>query len=348
MKKTFKGVFLDKNRIDDVLRFALPEIVIDGPEQKQGYIQYTLTPPEGPVGMLQIFHKADGTSTLHYKVGANQDLSYLAAEFIDAECRRTEYQPRPLALDTITEANWDFLLGHLKDDWGFELTEEPLQHGRRFRVKKCAGDEVLLHRYHNGTFLMQGKAREVYSIVANVLCEITPDKKEVVSAQLKSFDVYGLKASEVTEELTQWVPSAVGILGETGVAIMSPSLALVKLEMQLPDYSAFAHPVLRGLEAYMKALMGKHGYVVKNNTGFGDYFNGNVLKISVRDRMNCVHTVAAVEESYAVYNKHRHSLFHVDANIDSSRILEDKEEAVSIIHEVLQSIQRTASAIPSL
>jgi hypothetical protein len=346
MTNNFKGIFLDKERIDDVLRSGLAGVAVLGPTTKEKFVEYKVEAVGQQPATLQIFHKVDGTTTLHYKVGANQHLSYKAAEVIAAGCLRTEYEPRPLVLAKLGVEDFRFLIEHLKHDWKFEVGEEPLEHGQRFRVKKGIGDEVVLHLYNTGKFLMQGKAREVYGIVAQILCEVTPDKKQVVDAQLKSFHVEGVTSTDLLEELRQWIPSAMGLLGDAGAAIIAPSLALAKLAVQLPDYSAFAFPALKGLEAYMKVIMARHGYSVRNTVGFGDYLvDGGTLKPSVRQKMDCPHTVAAVEKSYNLYHKHRHSLFHVEANVEMSRILDDKAAAVGIIHEVLNNIEKTASAM---
>lgn len=47
-----------------------------------------------------------------------------------------------------------------------------------------------------------------------------------------------------------------------------------------------------------------------------------------------VNQVAAIEHSYSYYKKNRHGLFHIDGCIDTSRIVETKEEAIDILGEI--------------
>ncbi|MYM95611.1 type II toxin-antitoxin system RnlA family toxin [Duganella vulcania] len=346
MTAKLNSIFLDASKIDAAIRDFRGDMKVDGPTVKEKFTEYQLSTPDALPALLHVYHRVDGTITLTPTVGKNQDLSRAVAEHVANTCKKTEYEQRPLVLQQITEKDWQFMLDHLSDDWKFQVTQEQLEHGVRFRVKKAHGDEVVIHRYNTGRFLMQGKAREVYGIVSSVLCELAPDKQAIVQAQLVAFDLPQVKAKDLLEELKQWTPSAVEILGDAGAAIIAPSLALMKLNVELTDYSAFAYPALKGLEAYMKALMAEHGMPIKNVVGFGSSFNGPKLKSGVCAKINCQHTVAAVEKSYDLYNRHRHSLFHADANVELSRIIEQKQEAVSIVHDVLRTIEQTASQIP--
>ncbi|MES2260652.1 MAG: type II toxin-antitoxin system RnlA family toxin [Pseudomonadota bacterium] len=346
MAVKLNSIFLDADKIDGAIRSFRADMTVDGPTVTEQFSAYKLTIPDSPSGLLHVHYRIDSTVTLNASVGKNKELSLAVAEHVANTCKKTEYEPRPLGLDKVTKQDWDFLIDYLRDEWKFQVTEEKLEHGVRFRVKKAQGDEVFLHFYNTGRFLMQGKAREVYGVVASLLCELTPDKQAIVQAQLISFDLTQVKAQDLLKELKQWTPSAVDILGDAAAAIIAPSLALAKLNIELTDYSAFAYPALRGLEAYMKSLMAEHGVAISNAAGFGSSFNGPKLKSGVSAKINCQSTVAAVEISYALYNKHRPSLFHTEANVEFSRIIERKEEAVGIVHDVLRTIEQTASKIP--
>ena len=48
---------------------------------------------------------------------------------------------------------------------------------------------------------------------------------------------------------------------------------------------------------------------------------------------------SALEEAYTLYHKHRHTTFHVDSIIESSRIL-SFDDALDIIKEALRIINR--------
>lgn len=345
MTKNLAGLFLDGTLIDVAIRnFDLDADVV-GPTDRKGYLEYVLTQTGEKPATLHVYFRKDGMTTLSTKVGGNQELSQQVGEHVAMACKKKEFKQRQLGLDSISTSHWEALLSHLSTECNFVVTAEPLQHGVRFRVKKGPGDEVNLHRYSTGSFLMQGKCRDVYGAVAATLCALVPNKREMVEAQLKSLDLENIKASDLMSELSARVPSAMIWLGDVGAAIIAPSLAVTKVTIDLPDYSLFAYPALRGLESYMKAIMAKFGYPVKNEAGFSNYFAGPTLKMSIREAMNSQSTCEAVEISYALYNKHRHGLFHADANPEFSRTIDTQAEAAAIVEEVLYTLEHTASNI---
>jgi hypothetical protein len=348
MTQNLKNLLLDKSKIEGAVRSFHAEATITGPNAYDKFTEYEIHLTGEEAAKLHVYARNDDTFTLNSSVGRNQVLSRKVAEHVAENCKRKEYEQRPLAIEHISQADWNFLLKHLADDYGFTVIEGSVPHGVRFDVKKGQNDQVNLNRYHKkGNFLMQGKAREVYATVVDILSDHLPDKREIVEAQLKTYDVTDVKAAELFEELSQHIPSAMDLLGETGAAIIAPALALAKLNIDLPDYSCIAYPALRGQEVYIKAIMANRNHAVLNNVGFGNFLDGSGtrLKKSVRDSMT-VEEANAVEECYAFHKQERHSLFHAEANPDMTRIIVDKTEAVSVLQNVLRLIERTAAAIP--
>lgn len=298
--------------------------------------------------LLHVYSRTDGKFTLMATVGKNQALSFELAKHVAETCKLVVREQRPLTLARLDEADWQFLMDHLRD-YGYEISERPLEHGQRFDVKKDQHDYVNLNRYTRaGNFLMQGKAREVYGAVVDILTEQLPDKRELVEAQLKTYDVKEVKVDALFDELRQHAPSAVNLLGDTGAAILAPALALSKLDIQLPDYSCIAYHALRGLEAYMKAIMSKNSHAVENHVGFGKCMElgGTRLSAGIRGSMTNEEAIA-VENGYALLKADRNPLFHADANPEMSRILPDKADATSIMYSVLHLLETTAAAIPA-
>jgi hypothetical protein len=348
MTQNLKNLFLDESKIDGAIRSFSGEATITGPSARGRFTEYEILIEGQEIAKLHVYACDDSTFTLTSSVGKNQALSRQVADHVAENCKRKAYEQRPFSLERISEDDWEFLLEHLENDYGFVVTEGAVPHGVRFDVKKAHNDYVNLNRYtKSGKLLMQGKAREVYSTVVEILSEHLTDKRELVEAQLKTYDVKDVKAEALVGELRQHVPSAMDLLGETGAAIIAPALALAKLDIELPDYSCIAYHALRGLEVYIKAIMAKHGYPVQNTSGFGNYLaaNGAQLKIGVRAKMT-PEEASAVEDGYALLKADRNPLFHADANPEMSRILPDKAEAANLLYAVLQLIERTAAAIP--
>lgn len=349
MTQNLKNLFLDPSMIDGAVRSFDAAAAITGPNVGEKFSEYLIHIEGQEIAKLHVYPRNDNTFTLAAAVGKNQPLSLRVAEHVAENCKRKQHEQRPLTLEHISQESWAFLLKHLADDYGFEVTERAVAHGVRFDIKKGHNDYVNLNRYNkNGNLLMQGKAREVYSTIVEILSDHLPDKRALVEAQLKTYDVSDVKADHLFDELRQSVPSAIDLLGDTGAAIIAPALALSKLNIELPDYSCIAYHALRGLECYVKAIMAKHDCPVQNAAGFGNYLDatGARLKIGVRAKMTHEEAIA-VEEGYVLLKADRNPLFHADANPEMSRILPDKAEANNILHAVLHLIERTAAAIPN-
>lgn len=348
MTQNLKSLFLDHSKIDGAVRSFPGNTAVTGPTVLEKFTEYEIKMDGQEVAKLHVYTRNDSTITLSPSVGKNQILSRKVAEHVAVLCKRAMYEQRPLSIEHISEADWQFLLKHLAEDYGFKVTEGAVPYGVRFDVKKGPHDQVNLNRYtKSGKFLMQGKAREVYAAVVEILSEHLADKREIVEAQLKTYDVTDVKIDVLFDELRQHVPSAMGLLGDTGAAVLAPALALAKLNIDLPDYSCIVYPALRGLELYIKAIMAKRGHPVLNRAGFDNYLDagGARLKISIRDSMTS-QEAGAVEEGYLFHKQERHPLFHADANPDMTRIIVDKAEAAALLHSVLHLIERTAAAIP--
>jgi hypothetical protein len=129
--------------------------------------------------------------------------------------------------------------------------------------------------------------------------------------------------------------------------IFAPALALTKLAIELTDYSAFTHPALRGLEGCLKDLFMSEGIVVDRKTGVGAHFdkNGQLQSVS-RAAIHCSATAVALELLYSPYNVHRHSLFHADATTISTRTIDNRREAIEIVDNVIQTVEKAYAQLP--
>lgn len=343
----FKNLFIDASLFkSEILKFAeMHDCEINGPTEKPKFHEYTIIKTGQNKALLHVYYLASGLITFNYKVGQNVELSKSLANHLASKCLKTKFVQKPLSLNSLSVKDWEFLIEYLSSAYQFIVKPETVPHGVRYQVSGQKLQPVYLTRYNTGKFLMQGKALEIYGIVASLLCELVQDKNEVIAAQLSAYSLDDITLQSLDEELGHMMPASYKFIGETLRAIISPSLAFVKLNVDLPDYSGFVYPVLRGLEGYVKLLLLRHGYSTEY-AGFDDKFVKGALKSGVKAKINCADTVYAIETSFDLYTKHRHGLFHVDANPETSRLIETKEEAVTLIYEVLGLIERTYLAIP--
>ena len=345
MPPNFKSLYLDQSKIAAAVAAYDTECEVLGPKECGPYQEYELKFDNAKPAKLHVYNKSDATTTLNPNVGANQAVSLALAEHVALACKKVQFEQKPLGIASLSQENWIFLVEYLKEE-GYRVTAGTVPHGQRYDVWKAHGDTVNINRYDSGRFLMQGKARELYGIVAAALCDLVPDKTAVVEAQLKSFAIEEVNAVDLLDELKQLVPNAVNILGDTGMSMIAPSLAYIKIDLNLPDYSSYAFPALKGLEAYMKCLLSEHDYIIGHRDGMKKVFISEALLPSVKAKINCNATTRALEESFKLYNQHRHGLFHADGVPATSRVIDTRAEAITIVHAVLHCIESTAAAIP--
>lgn len=344
-----KQLLLEREKIQPAIIDFAAGRPVSGPTDKGNRVEYEIdVADDQPVALLHVLFRDDGTTTLSYKVGKNQKKSEEIARHVASVATAAKaLEPKPLSLKNLQLDVWEMLLELLKEE-SFEVSEEHLQHGVRFRVKAGRGDDVLLHRYDTGSFLMQGKARTAYGKVVSILSELAVDKKPLIDAQLETYEIKSVSSEGLLAELEECIPSACSILGDGVKCMLAPALAFSKLKIELPDYSALTHPALRGLEACIKQLfLTFGGYEIKSREGFAPYFAGRSLKTGVKLKVGCAKTTGAIENLYELYNKHRPGLFHSDGVPEMSRLIESRQEAVALIQDVLHTIELNFRVIPA-
>ena len=345
----FTGLTLDVAKIADTIKTYPGVVRVEGPTQKGKASEYAIhSAPGTPVALLHVYHRDDGRTTLQPKVGQNQELSSAIARHLVQTVSMERREPRPLSLKFISEDNWQFLLDSLRE---LGLSVEPQQHAdaERYRVSAGRKDDVLIHRYKTtGSFLMQGKALGAYSHVVSVLAYIDGEHKALVDAQLSTVRIEGITSELLLKELEQRMPDAFSRISETTRCIFAPALGAAKIHVDLTDYSLFTHPVLRGLEACIKELFSSKGVSVDRRAGVGAHFDqvGAMLPES-KALVSCIATCTAIEQIYAPYATHRNSLFHADSNPVTTRIIDNRGEAVEIIDSALFTVQRAYAQLPT-
>ena len=74
--------------------------------------------------------------------------------------------------------------------------------------------------------------------------------------------------NKILDELQSALPHAYDFLHQKTKSVLTPSLALRRINIELDDYSLFVMPALRGLEAYIKQLFAKKKPVLSIDKNF--------------------------------------------------------------------------------
>ena len=211
------------------------------------------------------------------------------------------------------------------------------------------GDRITFNIYDTGKLLIQGKPAYLYSEVISFLSYCPNISIEDILEANNKFQNIDVKISDIREDLKSLMPKAYDKIDDTIMKILSPSLVLKKVKMELEDYSCYVFPALRALEGYLKFLFLSKNITVAYsfvsfydyNSASGQHYLNNGCSMAVNDSK----TQIAMEEVYNYCRKNRHTLFHTEQILFSTVILEDRQEADLIINEVINLIERTYSGI---
>jgi len=149
----------------------------------------------------------------------------------------------------------------------------------------------------------------------------------------------------IETDLSAHIPHAYKHIGTKLDAIMAPSLILLNNTKELTDYSAYAFPVLRGSEGVLKSVFINEGIPIEKD--FGEFFSFDKTKGRCQWAKDKDCTVLFPNEEfrkslldlYRFYHDQRHTIFHIDATIATSRTLE-YEEAIDIVKRGLGLIDK--------
>jgi hypothetical protein len=295
------------------------------------------------------YFNVDGTTSISPR-DPNIETGTQLADLIVKECGYSDKKSVELFIPLESD-DFDTIIDYLVSECDAIIQEEKvIGGGKQLKLTGSSGSQLILKYYTKKANLqVQGKPLELYEDLIEILSDILP-YEQYVKSQLKLMKVE-LEPSVIKNELECRLTHSYDFLGNKLTAIISPSLALNKLDIELEDYTAVAMPVLRGIEGYLKLLFRSKGYTIERS--FGDVIIGNngnqsispTLKATVKANINCSYTSDAIEQCYSYWAQQRHGLFHMDAIIETTRTL-TKDVANKIIEETLSLIENTYTAIP--
>lgn len=299
--------------------------------------------------MIDFYFNNDGTTTINPRVGKNQDLSFDIASYLLTKVNTNDTRGRSFSVHHFKDDYFNLLKEYLIDELGVELIENRYNENNRYtlyKFKSKYGDTLTLLYYDNETLLVQGKPLYLYQ---EVICFIAQfiSFENVVKKQSEFLET-NIDPLEVKKEITNRLPTSINFFDEIHTKILSSSISLKNSNIVLEDYSCFAFPVLRVLEAYLKKLfavyninVGKNGFNMFKKDDYGYYvLNDDTKKIIADKDMQAV-----IEQCYNLYNQKRHGLFHAQAHGFRTVIIEKKEDAINIITEVLDVIESTYASV---
>ncbi|GAA0469355.1 viroplasmin family protein [Alkalibacillus silvisoli] len=298
-------------------------------------------------GSLDFYYRTSKGTTTMTPIGKNVELSSVLRDRI---IEQSEYTDTGVSKSHTFRINKEWanklvnFLGGLEDIGKDQKSYENPKY-QQYNFVSGRGDRLNVNIYETGKVVLQGKPAYLYTEALSFL-SYCPEVNinDVVEANNSFYEVY-ITVTDTRTELHKLMPNAFENIDDTLIKILSPAVSLKKIKMEIEDYSCYAFPALRALEGYLKYLFGIEGVEIGHNYGqqFGhDTKTGAFhLKKHTVQKLKNPKSEVPITEAYNYLNKNRHTLFHSEQLLFTTRILEDKLEADQIVNEVIDLIERT-------
>lgn len=335
--------------LDDTVKSIWPDAVGKGIEDV-GHQKRYIFEVNGNTSFLDIYQRADGQTTLS-PIGSNIENAIKLKEAVEFRGYKSTTEQKQYTM--FVGAGWIEktvqYLSELCEGKVEKITKE--EHDRYVFVSDI-GDKLTLHTYSNHKIVVQGKPLYLYNeFLSYVSYSPRVEMNDIIKATNEFVDT-NTDVDEARNKMAEMMPVAYASNIDPVIwKLFSPSVTLNDVKKECEDYSCFAFPALRALEGYLKYLLDEKDIVIDESHNFGTVFQ----KRDFDNRMivNRRYTIAiedpdyidALEEVYNYFKNNRHVLFHVDQILIATKMIESKQEAVSIIDEVAALIERTYKKI---
>jgi hypothetical protein len=258
----YKNLVLDRTLIEKALNSFDESLRVSVISNKESEIRYETYYEGSPKALLIIYFNSNGKTTIQTSSGKNIELGDKLASRIIENCQFPVVPNGMFTIKPLAQDSFELLLEYLQEEcFATILSTKEIVGGKQCIVKGKQGEKATLSYYiKKNTFMIQGCPLMLHSQVVEFLSEIL-DLDQLVDAQLKLIKT-DITSAQVLHDLDAHLPRANAFIGHTLKAILSPCLAMKKLDIELTDYSVLVYPALKGLEGYIKSLFYAKGLTV--------------------------------------------------------------------------------------
>lgn len=308
--------------------------------------------------IIDLYLINDGTTTIQYKIGKNQEIGKQLADYLYGTIDPGEFVTVNFSLKGISSEDIEPIFEELiayEDDNGnreFEFSVEQDEVIRKLvRVHSIAHQDsiTVTHFKTTNKLIIQGRPlfsyRRIIYLMAELLdlsgLQVVLSRTEENTAAIVRTEVARDYLKTQLTESFEHLPNTIQVLLISGccVKLASP---------RLPEYSMLLFPDLRALEGVLRTVLCSFGmYPETEQYGFGTFFD--VSKRTATLKSNYVNNVGGVaeplENAYTFFLKHRHTLFHMSDFADASRKIDTLEKALFLSKDVYKLINDIYRAI---
>jgi hypothetical protein len=320
--------------------------------------RYKIGKPQMQSAIIDFLCNVDGTTTVHYKTGKNQDLGLELAGFVKNKINPNEFESIEMTLQHLSIKDVMPIYNKFESETYSDNTkmfkyEEEVNSDflLQVRVTSSRHQDCLVLKYHKSanSFQIQGRPLFVYKKLSYFLIDILElwgiekvlSRKDENRTEFISQDVARHTLKSLMPDAYEKLPIELNKLLVSGmcIALASP---------ELPDYSVLLYPELRTLEGSMYDCFNAYGLYSSNYTDNGDQRIGVMFHKSGDDSYSLKHEhfenientdmIRALENAYNQYTGKRHPLFHVEEELIFSKFITSLDVAMNMLTDIRECI----------
>jgi ribonuclease HI len=206
-------------------------------------------------------------------------------------------------------------------------------------------DRLTVQRFSStGRTVIQGKPKTIFHSFVTYLTQLL-DVNEITPILNSCFKV-SIEKEKINEQYSVYLPNLPDTIKGKLKNSLLQSIYNLNYSGDMFDYTYLLHPALRALEGHIKLVLNNHLIPIEK-----DKISSCFHKLSSQYEIipdfykllpNSNYT-NYINDTYNFYCNHRHTLFHWDeplADIDTTRVIQSKNEADILIKETLDLINK--------
>lgn len=336
--KKYSNIALDHTKVVESLTDLGVGSVSEYPQNGGKHLNYKGL-YKGREFLVKVFINKGGKCTLGHATGYSYDDFTEIADHIVNFCKFSDKTRLEVSVPKFGSDSLEHLLVFLRGE-GASVTSEDHASFTQFRVSGPRQDSLTIKLYQNGTMQLQGVHAHLAAMVEDFLTTVM--SLDSLFEHQKSVYKIPVTLMQVKDDLLAKVPDAHDYLEDVVRRQFTTALALTKVGIELEDYSAIAFPALRGLEGFSFQLMRSElGLRPAQKDELGSYFDNSLPVPHIRSPHGDSASPAAknlLNSCYTLWKTQRHRLFHMDGTVETTRVLDSRNDAVSIVSEVLDLV----------
>jgi hypothetical protein len=343
VERDYKELNLNRDVIEGVVKtFAeTNSFVVRNITDKPGTpgLRVTIGKPGIDDATIDIFFLQTGCSTIHFKTGKNQELGRAVADALYDTIHPDEFESVNLVLKGISIDDIKLLIAELTEEQDSDIFISDLatkDKTTRWKLQSRIHQDEVTITHHGSTnrLQIQGRPLSCYRQLTYLITSIL-DLTALECVLFKKDDNRSeVIRPEVAEEfLGVKLGGCVNRIPGATKKLLVSALCVRLASPQLPDYCMLLYPELRSLEGAIRQKLAEKGLEKQEDT-FGKFFERSggqfVLRGKYHDLVDDARMISVLGDAYGFFNKHRHTLFHMEALVDGSRLITDFNQLLAL------------------